>query len=170
MIRDLATTLSQIRDITVSYFQAMDSGNFPKLEEVFERGRVRAPLGLDGVWVSPEREDPFDWSAQAVETFREAVLLYDDGTPRTCHFTTNLHVCVDEDQLRATATSRFTVLQALSDFELQPIVAGRYMDSFERVDGRWFLVDRFEDSMIWGDPRFHLTGEALVDVRLGDGG
>jgi hypothetical protein len=157
--------LRQIRAITTDYFKAMDAGDMAELAEIFGHGRVRAPLGVDGVWVSPEREDAFDWRTQAVETLRETVRMYAEGTPRTCHFTTNLWVQIDADNKHATAVSRFTVLQALQGFQLQPIVIGRYTDTLECTDGRWRLIDRFEDSMIWGDPSCHLTQEALVGVH-----
>ena len=37
----------------------------------------------------------------------------------------------------ATTRSYFTVLQAVPGLTLQPILAGRYHDEFEHVDGEW---------------------------------
>ena len=44
---------------------------------------------------------------------RDNVIVYDDGTPRTKHVTTNLAIEVDEDEGTAVSRSYFTVLQAL---------------------------------------------------------
>jgi hypothetical protein len=60
-----------------------------------------------------------------VGAYRLAI-LYDDGTPRTHHVTTNVIVDVVELAGTVTARSSVTVLQAVSDLPLQPIAAGRY--------------------------------------------
>ena len=54
------------------------------------------------------------------------------GTPHTKHLVTNLVIDVDDVAGTASARSYFTVLQSLPDFPLQPIIAGRYRDDFER--------------------------------------
>jgi hypothetical protein len=54
------------------------------------------------------------------------------------------------------ARSYFTVFQALPDFPLQPIIAGRYHDAFERVDGTWRFADRLILSDLIGDLSRHL--------------
>jgi hypothetical protein len=51
---------------------------------------------------------------------RDNLIVYDDGTPRTKHVTTNIAVEVDEEAGTALARSYFTVLQALPDLPLQP--------------------------------------------------
>lgn len=161
----VAEARRQIRAITAAYFEAMDSGDFSTLTTVFRDGRVRAPIGVDGVTVSPARPDPYDWRDQALAMFRDAVRLY-DGVPCTCHFTTNLRIAVDSDLRTATAVSRFTVLQARPSLPLQPIVTGRYIDTFELRQERWCLVDRFEDSMLWGNVREHLSDAALAGLAV----
>jgi hypothetical protein len=64
-------------------------------------------------------------------------MLYPDGTPRTKHVVTNPIIEVDEAAGTATCRSYYTVMQHTDEFPLQPIVAGRYHDRFQRVDGRW---------------------------------
>jgi hypothetical protein len=59
---------------------------------------------------------------------RDNVMVYGDGTPRTKHFTTNLAIDIDEEAGTAVSRSYFTVLPALPDLALQPIVSGRYYD------------------------------------------
>jgi hypothetical protein len=65
---------------------------------------------------------------------------------------------VDEDAGTATARSAYVVFQGTEELPLQPIITGRYRDSFVRDDsGHWrfsqrmFLVDQA------GDLSHHLT-------------
>ena len=85
------------------------------------------------------------------------VRRYDDGTPRTKHVTTNLVIDADDAAGTATARSYFTVLQQLEDFPLQPVIAGRYHDTFERVDDDWRLTERVILCDLVGDLSRHLT-------------
>nr|WP_244320453.1 MULTISPECIES: nuclear transport factor 2 family protein [Streptomyces] len=89
---------------------------------------------------------------------REAMILYEDGTPRTHHAVSNLAVEVDEDSGVATARSWVTVFQALPELPLQPIAAGRYRDRFERGGGRWRFVER--------RVRVHLVGDVSGHLRV----
>ena len=69
---------------------------------------------------------------------------------------------IDVDEAADTATSRsyFTVLQALEDFPLQTIIAGRYHDRFGRVDGIW----RFSERMILPDLLGDLSRHLLIEL------
>jgi len=65
--------------------------------------------------------------ADAIEKMlRDNVIIYEDGTPRTKHVTTNVAIEIDEAAGTAVSRSYFTALQALPDLALQPIVSGRY--------------------------------------------
>jgi hypothetical protein len=70
--------------------------------------------------------------------------------------TSNLIVDADETRGEARARSYFTVLQALPDFPLQPVVAGRYEDRFERVANRWRFAERRMFVELVGDVSRHL--------------
>jgi len=50
------------------------------------------------------------------------LIVYDDGTPRTRHVTTNVVIEADEEAGTAVLRAYFTVLQALPGLALQPIV------------------------------------------------
>ena len=63
------------------------------------------------------------------------------GTPRTKHTCTNAIINVDEDNLAAAARSYYVVYQQTDTLALQPIVAGRYHDKFERIDDQWRFCD-----------------------------
>jgi 3-phenylpropionate/cinnamic acid dioxygenase small subunit len=99
---------------------------------------------------------------EAIEQMlRDNVIVYDDGTPRTKHVTTNLAIEVDEEAGTAVSRSYFTALQALPDMALQPIVSGRYHDRFARRDGQWRFVERHVLTDLVGDVSRHLRRPAV---------
>ena len=87
---------------------------------------------------------------------RDNLIIYEDGTPRTKHVTTNVVIEVDEDAGTAVSRSYYTVLQALPDLALQPIASGRYHDRFERRSGQWRFVERHVHTDLLGDVSRHL--------------
>jgi hypothetical protein len=56
----------------------------------------------------------------------------------------------------ATARSRYLVLQATPKLPLQPIIAGRYRDRFERVESGWRFTLREIQIDLVGDLSEHL--------------
>jgi SnoaL-like domain len=74
---------------------------------------------------------------------------------------TNLRIEVDDSGQSASAQSYFTVLQARPELPLQIVIAGRYDDKFELVDGKWYLTDRFEYCDLVGDLSQHIAGDPL---------
>ncbi len=148
----------EIEELIYSYAERIDAGDFAGVADLFGRGTIKGPVGPGA-------------------SGREAVLaLYtattrryeDDGTPHTKHVTTNVVVDVDDDAGVATARSYFTVFQALADFPLQPIIAGRYEDRFERLSGRWHFLERRIVPELYGDLSRHLLA-ALPRSGDGDG-
>jgi 3-phenylpropionate/cinnamic acid dioxygenase small subunit len=94
---------------------------------------------------------------EAIEKLlNDSVIVYDDGTPRTKHLTTNVAIEVDEGAGTAVSRSYFTALQQTPGFALQAIVSGRYNDRFERRDGQWRFVERRVQSDLVGDVSRHL--------------
>jgi hypothetical protein len=135
-----------IGNLIATYAEFVDSGDFAGvgalLAEATFTGSSGTVRGRDGV----ER------------MLRENVIVYEDGTPRTRHITTNVIIEVDEEAGTAAARSYFVVLQALSDQSLQPIASGRYEDRFERRDGEWCFVERRVRTDLVGDVSRHLRG------------
>jgi SnoaL-like domain len=74
------------------------------------------------------------------------------------HVTTNLIVETDPDGLAASARLYYFALQGLPDLPLQPILAGRWHDRFEKVDGHWRFVERLIYTDLAGDISRHLKG------------
>ena len=128
--RDSAPSYRAIENLITTYAELVDDGDFAGVAALLGEATFTGAAGS----VS---------GAEAIENMlRGNVIVYDDGTPRTKHVTTN--IAIDLDEAAGTAASRcyFTVLQALSDMAPQPIVAGRYNDRFERRDGQWRFVER----------------------------
>jgi SnoaL-like domain len=70
---------------------------------------------------------------------------------------TNVVLDVDEERGHATARSSYLVLQQVGTGPLQPIITGRYHDSFERRDGRWGFSERCFFVDLVGDLSQHLA-------------
>jgi hypothetical protein len=69
---------------------------------------------------------------------------------------TNLQVYVDDDT-HARARSYFTVMQAVPGvLTLQPILTGRYADTFELIDGQWRFTERVVKMEQFGDTTHHM--------------
>lgn len=139
-----------IENLIATYAELVDAGDFAGLgillAEATFSGRAGGVTGREAI----------------EKMFRAAVIVYDDGTPRTRHVTTNVIVEVDDASGTADSRSYFTVLQALPDLPLQPIASGRYRDRFERRDGRWRFVERVVSVDLVGDVSRHLRGSAAV--------
>ena len=136
------------RDITqlvYRYAERMDAGDFAGVAVLFERAVYRAAGG-------PELRG----AAELESVLARMVRLY-DGVPATKHVTTNLVVELADDGASASSRSYFTVLQALPDFPLQTIVAGRYHDRFVLDGGAWRFVERVVWMELVGDVSRHLA-------------
>jgi 3-phenylpropionate/cinnamic acid dioxygenase small subunit len=133
-----------IQNLIAAYAELVDDGDFAGL------GALLADATFTGSGAPVSGPD-------AIETmFRDMLIVYADGTPRTRHVTTNIAIEVDEEAGTAVARSYFTVLQALPDLALQPIASGRYRDRFERRGGQWRFTARRATVGLVGDVSRHL--------------
>ena len=140
----------EIENLLYRYAELIDDGDLDGVARLFAHGEILAPAAISGA-------RGFD---AVLAMYRAATRLYpDNGTPHTRHVTTNAIIEVDEDTGRASARSYFTVFQAVEGFALQPVVAGRYHDEFERNDGRWRFTQRRMLPDLWGDLSRHLLQE-----------
>ena len=121
-----------IANLLGRYAEAIDSGRFEDAAALFAHARVKR--------THPQVEE-LD-AAGLLALWREKIILYEDGTPRTKHVITNAIIDVDDDRGTATSRSYYTVYQQTDDFPLQLIAAGRYHDAFERRDGEWRFAAR----------------------------
>jgi 3-phenylpropionate/cinnamic acid dioxygenase small subunit len=137
-----------IENLIASYAELVDDGDFGGV------GVLLADATFTGAAGSVSGRDAIE------EMLRDDLIVYDDGTPRTKHVTSNLAIEVDEEAGTAVSRSYFTALQALPGLPLQPIVSGRYEDRFERRDGQWRFVERRVRTDLVGDVSHHLRRSA----------
>src|ERR1700710_2754149 len=127
---DLPSSDRAIENLIAAYAELVDAGDFAGV------GVLLAQATFTGGTGTVTGRDAIE------KMLRDNVIVYDDGTPRTKHVTTNVAIEVDDEAATAVSRSYFTVLQAAPDVPLQLIVSGRYHDRFERRDGRWRFVER----------------------------
>jgi 3-phenylpropionate/cinnamic acid dioxygenase small subunit len=140
---------SVITDLVYAYAERIDLGDFDGVADLLAHAEVSG----DGDFVRRGRDE-------ILAMYTEGTRRYEDGTPRTKHVTTNLLVDVDDDAGTATARSYFTVLQAVPGaLALQPVIAGRYHDRFENVEGAWRFAGRRMIVDLVGDLSRHLLFE-----------
>lgn len=138
-----------IERLLFAYADAVDAGDLARVGELFRDGRICGETPDGPVTLAEGRA--------AVEAFyRSLVRLYDDGTPRTRHITTNVVVDVDWRAGSAAASSSYTVFQATDELPLQAIVVGRYHDTFRRTAGEWAFESRTMRVDLSGDLSQHL--------------
>jgi hypothetical protein len=139
----------QLGNLIARYAECIDSGDFDGMAALLEHAAVG---GGDGGPMLTGRE-------AICKMFSSTARLYPDGTPGTKHVTTNLILEIDEDAGTATARSYWTVLQAVPGLPLQPILAGRYHDRFERRGGVWRFSERRYLVDLVGDVSHHMMTE-----------
>lgn len=140
---------SEIVELLYRYAEFVDSGDFDAV------GRLLARATFAGVSGAERISGLF-----AVTTRR-----YPDhgNTPRTRHLVLNPVVEFPTADT-AHARSTFCVVQHTVALPLQPIVVGRYADTFARDGSGWYFTARDVDVEMVGDVSAHL----MVDpVHLG---
>ena len=135
-----------VANLVFLYAERIDGGDFEGVADLFRFGEITT----EG---NALRRRGYD---QVLEMYEGWTRRYEDGTPRTKHVTTNLIIEVDEESGTAECRSYFTVLQQTEALPLQPIIAGRYRDRFERADGSWRFAHRYIVTDLVGDLSQHL--------------
>jgi 3-phenylpropionate/cinnamic acid dioxygenase small subunit len=139
----------QIENLIYRYSELIDAGDLDGVAALFTHGRIC------GVENGPP-ETVFDGAVRVREMYDMATRLYDDGTPKTKHLTSNVQIYVDDSSGTAESRSYYSVTQATPELPLQVIITGHYRDTFHRVDGQWWFDSRtmFIDQV--GDVSHHL--------------
>jgi 3-phenylpropionate/cinnamic acid dioxygenase small subunit len=151
----MADAAREIENLLYRYAERIDAGDLEGVADLFAHGRVAAAENA-----SPEQI--FEGRDRVLALYRGSARIYEDGSPHTKHVTTNAIVEVEEGAESGTARSYYTVFQQVDDFPLQPIIAGRYHDTFQRiggVDGRWWFDTRTMFVDLVGDLSRHLLYE-----------
>jgi hypothetical protein len=139
---------TQVANLIARYAELIDRGDFDGVAEL---------LGDAGVGAGDNDGSTLLTGRKALAgLFTSTTRLYPDGTPGTKHMTTNLLLELDEEAGSGTARSYWMVLQAVPGLPLQPILAGRYHDRFERRDGVWRFTERRYLVDLVGDVSHHM--------------
>ncbi|WP_215541257.1 nuclear transport factor 2 family protein [Amycolatopsis sp. CA-230715] len=140
----MPTSHRAIENLIATYAELVDDGDFTGLGALF----------ADATFIGGG--EPAHGRDAVEKMFRDTLITYDDGTPRTQHVTTNTIIEVDEDAGTATSRAYFTVLQALPGGPLRTIACGRYHDRFARTNGEWHFAERRARVTLTGDLSQHL--------------
>jgi hypothetical protein len=149
----METSREDIVQLIYSYAERIDAGDYEGIGDLFAHATITAE-GSDLHVQGPEA---------VLAMYTASTRKYPDtGTPKTKHVMTNIIVEVDEAADTAASRSYFTVLQAVKgDFALQPVIAGRYRNTYERVGGVWRFASIHMMVELIGDLSRHL----LYDIE-----
>jgi 3-phenylpropionate/cinnamic acid dioxygenase small subunit len=136
-----------ITTLMYRYAECVDAADFDGIAALFADGRITNE-GVDGAIVGSD-------AVRAL--YANTNKVHADGTLRTRHLTANVLVDIDEVAGSASARSAFVVFQQTADLPLQPIVAGRYRDTFTRSGHDWHFERRHITVDQIGDVREHLS-------------
>lgn len=147
---DPANARTAIENLMFTYAERIDAGDFKGLAKLFAKARIIGPKGDVQGTGSDEVEKIYQRSTQ----------VFEDGTPMTQHVTTNLILEFAKDGRSCAVRSRFTVVQAVDGFGLQPIITGYYEDKFAytEADG-WHFTERRMKPKLAGNLTRHLKYE-----------
>jgi 3-phenylpropionate/cinnamic acid dioxygenase small subunit len=138
---------SEIRRLLAAYAHNLDDGKVEANAELLAHARLRV---IDTLVEGRDNVAHF---------LRTNLQYHADDTPRTWHAVSNVLIDVD-DATSARSACYFTVHQALEGLPLQPIVTGRYLDTFELHDGAWRFASREVDPRLFGDISRHVAAPA----------
>lgn len=139
--------IQAIVNLIHSYAELLDTGDLVGAGRLFDRATLSTHGGAEALQ-----------GGKAVQQMLETAVHLYDGIPSTKHLITNVSVEVDADRRTARARSYYTALQGRPELPLQPILAGRWHDRFERDGDRWRFADRLIYTDLVGDLRFHIKG------------
>jgi ketosteroid isomerase-like protein len=146
---EAAMAVHAITKLIYSYAERIDEGDFAG---VFEH----ASLTFEGF------DDAISGRDAIEKLYTNTTRRYDDGTPRTKHVMTNVIVDIADDGAHASSRSYFTVLQAVpGELVLQPVIAGRYRHTYERLAGRWRVATMHIIIDLTGELGHHM----LIDLQ-----
>src|SRR5262245_29696536 len=137
----------EINALLVEYAEHVDEGRFEEFAALFGHGCYRLePRESTEVAEFCGYDDVLAYSSQTK--------VFADGTPRTRHVLTNLHISGDGDH--ASSRCYGTVFQQTDALPLQPIACGRYLTEFARIDGKWWITRHVVKDFLRGNRSEHV--------------
>ena len=143
-----------VTELLYTYAELIDAGDFEGVGALLGRSTFggQASGSVSG-------------AENIAKLFAATTRRYSDhgNTPRTRHLVLNPIVELNDDGTAA-SRSTFCVIQDTETVPMQPIVVGRYFDTFGHDDGGWYFTVRKVEIQMVGDVSAHL----LVDPRKFD--
>jgi 3-phenylpropionate/cinnamic acid dioxygenase small subunit len=135
-----------ITELLYRYAELIDAGDFDGVGQLLARATFggTGPQGVSG-------------AESIAKLFAATTRRYPDhqNTPRTRHLVLNPIVEISAERT-AISRSTFCVVQNTETVPLQPIVVGRYFDSFSCDDAGWYFTERKVEIQMIGDVSAHL--------------
>ncbi|MCP4950709.1 MAG: nuclear transport factor 2 family protein [Proteobacteria bacterium] len=123
----------QIENLIYRYAELIDNGDLQGVADLFRDGEI----------ISTAHNVRLKGISEVLEMYKLSCRIHKaTGTPLTKHLTTNVIIEVGTPTDYAIARSYYTVLQATDALPLQPIIAGRYRDQFQKRNGSWLFKSR----------------------------
>lgn len=136
-----------VRNLLGRYCERLDAGDMAGVGALFAEGRLATE---DGTVLAT--------GADEVAAFYRRGTQLHDAAPRTKHLVVDTVLEPSPGGDSIVARSSYVVLQAIDGaLPLQPIIAGRYVDSFDRIRDAWTWVERRFAVDLLGDLSHHLA-------------
>jgi len=155
---DLFQSRLEIEKLIASYAEFLDTGDIESVSGLFSQGCIRVEGQKDTV----QGKDGVRKMFAGFTCFYDAQgkridILKESGKPFTRHIISNL--CFESlEEKNAITRSCFTVIQALPGHPMQPIISGRYRDTFSYSEEHgWHFVEKYEYIDLLGDLGQHLA-------------
>lgn len=132
-----------IANLYARYAELLNLARFDEVGALFTHGRVT----IEG------NPDTYEGAERIAAMYTESVAV-PERVPDTLLFTTNLQITVDGD--RASGKAYFLALHQAAG-ALEPVVGGRYHDTFVRIDGAWWFEHRHMYTDLVGDLSTHMN-------------
>lgn len=134
-----------ITELLYRYAELIDAGDFDGVGALLSKASFggTGPQGVSG-------------ADNIAKLFAATTRRYPDhgNTPRTRHLV--LNPIIDLADNTATVRSTFCVVQDTESVPIQPIVVGRYFDTFGRDADGWHFTDRKVEIQMLGNVSDHL--------------
>jgi hypothetical protein len=136
-----------VRNLLGRYCERIDVGDFAGVGELFAHGRLATE---DGTVLASGADE-------VAEFYRRGTRLHGE-MPRTKHLVIDTVLEQGTDPASMVSRSSYVVLQAIDgQLALQPIIAGRYVDTFDHDPHGWRWIERRFSVDLLGDLAHHLT-------------
>jgi 3-phenylpropionate/cinnamic acid dioxygenase small subunit len=140
----LVADRDEISALVYRYAELLDGGDLDGVTDMF----------ADATWRSAANGTVLR-TRDEVHAVYDRVILY-DGVPRTRHLMDNLIIDLVDGADEAAGRCYYTVLQGGEPgTPIAPILAGRYVDRYQRGPGGWRFADREFHVDLTGDPSRH---------------